>query len=1107
MSDRQVRRDALDPTESFIVQAPAGSGKTTLLTSRYITLLETVEQPEEILAMTFTRKATAEMRGRILDVLDPDSKIDLHQQSANLAVERVRKRSVELGWNLHRQPARLQIMTFDALATALIRSMPWSSRFGSVPGVVRDPDEVYAAAAVDTIESAGAAEDDLRRALRLLHEQLDNNSARLQELIVSMLASRDQWLRILFGTSFSETDRLNMEDAWRALNESHFDELVQAIPAFTRSALDLDGTYRSIPDPLEFWQQVAEALLTKAGQWRKRLTSAQSLGDLNKETLHEMITECSEKSFLNEKLARVGKDLPNPGYGARQWAVLQAASVVLQNAVAQLRLEFRKRGEVDFIEIAQQAVEALGRPESPTDLSLVLDYRFRHILVDEFQDSSINQHQLLKSLTGGWEEGDGRTVFLVGDPMQSIYRFREAEVGIYLEVAKRGLGQIHPKPLYLKQNFRSSKGLVSWFNEVFAKAFPEQSDMASGRVTYSPCISEIDGIADGPVRIWLQDPRTEDGTRLSAKQLGTMEAYKVRDDIRQYFDRNQGLDVKAAVLVRNRSHVRHLIQLLDEDGVRYHAAEIFPLSERPVVQDILSLTRSMLNFASRSSWLAILRAPWCGLTLDDLLVISEDHRTTIWTQLNRPDVVDNLSDDGRQRVERVRGVLGDSLSVRGRLGLRQWVEDTWVLLGGPACVSRSDDENARLFLDFMENYAKGAGVENLDGFQEHMGNLFAVPECTPDEAALHIMTIHGAKGLEYDAVFIPSFSRTSARSSSPLLVWSEVLLDHMGPQLLISPIYDIGSANSDQMYEFLKDWNKEKDLMELTRLAYVGCTRAKTELHLYGAHEAGAELPQDMRQPSTGTLLGSLWPGLVDSNFKSVSWTKAGFGLDVDMPDDSDALAAPVLSRFPANWVLPDAPPSLELPQLEFEAPGDRDAIDFDWAGSVAVWVGNVVHRWLNRIVQSGSENWDAVRLRKERPKWRTALRSMGMTAGREDIDQAVSSIETALTNVFGDSIGRWLLDHKHRDGQAEYRLTGYTDGMFKNVILDRTFIDEKGVRWIVDYKTGSTTGNIEHFLDNEVKRYRDQLKQYERIISGTENRPVRLGLYFPMFPAWREIQ
>ena len=1099
MSDQQAREEALDTTQSFIVQAPAGSGKTTLLTSRFVSLLESVEQPEEILAVTFTRKATAEMRQRILDVLNPNSATELPQQSANLAAERVRKRSEERGWNLHQQPSRLQIMTFDALATALIRCMPWSSRFGSVPGVVEQTDNVYTAAAANIIESGQVAEVELREAMRLLHKHLDNNSESLQRLIVAMLSNRDQWLRILFNTSFSDEDRSEMEDVWRQFNGSELDDLADQFPPEARETLDLNGRDNFTDDALVHWRLVADALLTKSGSWRKLYPSAQgSAVNLDKDKFGRVIAQCSTVPLLDKKLASMGRLAPDPVFDDEQWKVLRAASIVLKYSVAQLKLEFRKRGEVDFIEFAQSAVEALGTPDDPTDLSLVLDYRFRHILVDEFQDSSINQKQLLESLTAGWQDGDGRTLFLVGDPMQSIYRFREAEVGIYLSVVERGLGNIHPKPLHLDENFRSGKNLVNWFNDVFKLAFPRESDVIGSRVAYSPCQSNIASGNHSPVHIWLQDTKNESGDKLEMTTRNLREARKVYDDICDYLQRNDGLDVQLAVLVSSRKHVHQLIPLLDEGDIRYYAADMFPLAERPVVRDILSITRALLNPTDRVSWLAVLRAPWCGLALVDLLVIAGHRHATIWDQLNQPEVIDKLSADGRQRVLRTRQVLAHALSIRGRLGIRQWVEDTWTLLGGPACVSGSDDENARLFLDFLENFAKGAEVDDLEKFEDQMKHLYAVPDCSPDESAVHIMTIHGAKGLEYDAVFIPSVEKQTGYSPSPLIIWSEILLKDIGSRLLISAIPDTGSDTGDSMYQFLKNWNKGKDLMELTRLAYVGCTRAKSELHIYAAIDL-----EKMTKPGETTLLGRLWPGLEDGNSQVVHV----YGAPALSDSEFAVSNTPITSRLPADWRLPPPPPSLMIPDQDFETPGDRDSIDFDWAGSVAVWTGTIVHQWLHRIVESGSENWDAERVREERPKWETALRAMGLSSDSEEFDEAVRRIETALVNVLNDQIGRWLLDGNHEVAEAEYRLTGYVNGNFKNVILDRTFVDENGIRWIVDYKTGTTDGNIDDFLDNEVQRYRNQLMQYKIIMSGCDSRPIRLGLYFPLFAQWREVE
>ena len=136
------------------------------------------------------------------------------------------------------------------------------------------------------------------------------------------------------------------------------------------------------------------------------------------------------------------KSLPPGRYDDDQWNVLEAIIKLAPLAIGELRLVFAQHGKADFIEMAQGALRALEGEDGPTDLLLVLDYRIRHILVDEFQDTSFTQFELLKLLTSGWEPGDGRTLFVVGDPMQSIYRFREAEVGLFLRAWHEGIGSV-----------------------------------------------------------------------------------------------------------------------------------------------------------------------------------------------------------------------------------------------------------------------------------------------------------------------------------------------------------------------------------------------------------------------------------------------------------------------------------------------------------------------------------------------------------------------------------------------------------------------------------------------------------------------------------------
>ena len=158
---------------------------------------------------------------------------------------------------------------------------------------------------------------------------------------------------------------------------------------------------------------------------------------------------------------------------------------LLPRAAAELMLVFAERGQADFTEIAQGAVRALGEPDAPTDLLLSLDVRIKHILVDEFQDTSISQWELLERLTAGWQRGDGRTVFAVGDPMQSIYRFREAEVGLFLRARHQGLGNVALEALQLTTNFRSQAGIVDWVNATFPRVLPPLEDETLGAVPYA----------------------------------------------------------------------------------------------------------------------------------------------------------------------------------------------------------------------------------------------------------------------------------------------------------------------------------------------------------------------------------------------------------------------------------------------------------------------------------------------------------------------------------------------------------------------------------------------------------------------------------------------
>ena len=525
--DYQVREAALDASRSFVVQAPAGSGKTGLLIQRYLRLLATVEHPEEIIAITFTRKAAAEMRDRVLDALAMaagsvarecgDAPAEDSHTDTTLALARaVVERDVHKGWSLNAQPARMRILTIDALCRDIATQMPWLSRLGGDAQISDDVSPLYRQAARDVV--AMLHEDvPWSEQVATLVSHLDGDLGRFERMLVEMLSRRDQWLRYLLpGRVDPRRRRAELEaelaravaDELAALRAAVPPQLageLAAVCGYAGDTLLANGSaspasacagLEELPGAgateRRRWQGIAAVLLTKDGKWRKTLTRRDGFPADKQPRLQEMrarglalLAKLASAFGLRERLHAAVR-LPEPAYTDGQWRVLDALLEILPVATACLRVVFAERGQVDYSEITNAARQALGDEQAPTDLALALDYRIRHLLVDEFQDTSHSHFSLLSQLTAGWMPGDGRTLFLVGDPMQSIYRFREADVGLFLDVAEHGLAELDVESLRLRANFRSQPDIVAWVNGVFPQVMPPDNDAVAGAVSYTP---------------------------------------------------------------------------------------------------------------------------------------------------------------------------------------------------------------------------------------------------------------------------------------------------------------------------------------------------------------------------------------------------------------------------------------------------------------------------------------------------------------------------------------------------------------------------------------------------------------------------------------------
>ncbi len=1126
--DSGARQQALAAHASVLVQAPAGSGKTTLLTQRYLRLLAAVDGPEAILALTFTRRAAQEMRDRVIGALEtaslPECPAGFNRQTWDLAV--AAKRHLQgLDIDVEGQPSRLRIETIDSFNAWLAAQLPVTAGAGGRLRLLENAGPLYEEAARRALSQDG--EGPFAAAVDRTLAVGDQRFSQLVRLIVEMLHTRDRWLPLLVGhlragsaldeprlarvrRHFDADLRLLVTRALKSAAESIGEEILTALPPLLRaaarrladrrpewSAWEAAGAgLRPDPGDLERWRGLASLFLTKSNELRKQITRSEGFPP-----------ECAEKGPLTELLAQFERqpgvvaalrglrDLPDAQYSDADWARVRDVAQVLVLAAAELDALFRERGAVDFPAVSMAALRALGAADSPTDLGLRLDYRLKHLLLDEFQDTSSAQLELVRLLTAGWQPGDGRSVFCVGDPMQSIYGFRQAEVRAFLELSEQGIGGVAFEVLRLSTNFRSDRAVVEWVNRCFERILPRLDDRERGAIAFRPSESAL--------------PASDAcGAGVSVRGFAQRidEARAVAEWIEERRARHP--QWRIAVLVRARVHAREIAHALRARGVAFRAVQIEPLQDRPAVRDLVMLICALLHAGDRPAWLALLRAPWAGLTLADLLVIARAE-PIVWDALRAPAVLERLSEDGRARCRRLHDVLDAAFRVRTHTSLARWVERAWLALGGAGCAAdaRELEHVRRVFERLRELEARG--LPDAAELAAAFADLYADGGASD---AVELMTIHRAKGLEFDCVIVPALDRHSRVPQGQLLLMHPFA--RTGRDGMVMAARPAIGAGQNRLFEFLRRQSRDAAALEAERLLYVACTRAKHQLHLtatIGLREDPDALPGDEVDESpdvsgrrdapararAGSLLAVLWPVLQAPFCAHLE------GRDAPSPDAQPAAVLDGLRglrRVPRDW----APPAVPVTPLGI-APGAAapraETPVFDWAGETARRVGSLVHAEL-QVMDLRHSDERAIRAREAHFKRWLALNGVPP----ERVGDASARVVAALIAVHSDPRGRWILKDGYRDDFREHAVSGRWRGEVVRAVFDRSFIDEAGVRWVIDYKSSRHGGGgLEEFLDREVERYRPQLERYALLARRLGPEPVRVGLYFPLMRAWRE--
>ncbi len=1222
--DNAQRESALDATRSVLVRAPAGSGKTDLLTRRFLLLLGEVVDPGEIVAITFTKAAAAEMRHRILAELEKAASTHAAEGaredaaeafSMNALARRALARSRALGWNLVDLPAQLRINTIDSFCREIASAEPILSGLGGILEIGEQPGELLRRAARRTIEQIGRGDAALSEAIETLLLWRDNSWKDLEDQIVAMLAVRDRWMQPSF---------LDRDPNWDLLREQLERPFARAI-RFHLAGLDLlfehspgareeaqalarfacqqsaGALHRELAELAEFpaapsanssdlaaaqhAYECAAGLLLTGNQFRRSVDKrhgfpANARGE--KSRLFALIARLeAEPAFLPALVAV--RDLPPARYSDEDWEIVRACFVLLRRAAAELRVVFAETGKADFVEMAQMAQRALrGEDNLPGDAAQLFCDRVRHLLVDEFQDTSRRQHQLLAHLFAAWSGREGRTCFVVGDPMQSIYGFRDADAELFPRVEQRGIEISGEMPLGLNAvqlftNFRTATPLVHRLNHVFGAIFAE--DDGCGMV-FAPAAPARGATAHAERSHGDQGPRlVEDASSCFGLHLAFMPARfghahsrnanekesqkNQRDEalqqqleeivalVRGYWPRVEearasGGKFRIAILGRARTALAPVAQALREAAIAFRAVELEPLRDRPEILDALSLARALCNPQDRVAWLGVLRAPWCGLSLADLhLLTSADDENLKMRAI--PDLLAErarlLSEEGRAAVARVADAVGFAVRLQATqptaaLGTR--VEQIWLRLGGAQCVDAAAGANLDLLWRALDGLPQGEADLLGPALNAALDSLKALPDPKASaDCGVQLMTMHGAKGLEFEVVIVPELQAGPGQNRQEMLSWLERGLPA-----------ESSSAGEEEITEFLvapfsakgadrgsaKSWvdrvRRERERQEMRRIFYVAATRAREELHLFARLEvkAAADGSPALVEPRE-SLLKTAWPALRDEvECRFDAWCATAHPSEPSIIESLAASAETVLTMnasAPANLVQPvrlrRLPSGFQMPRIEgvssFGDPpmGAGNLYQRHEGGVLARAFGRAVHAFFQSLAQiRARESKEAALalLPQIEPCIAADLRAAGMDV-REARRIAAEALAVTL-NAAADPVAQWILS-PHEKAASEARWSGVIDGRLRTVQVDRVFrsgpepeSSGEDTWWIIDYKTAHEDGlDPAAALSGFRRIFAPQIEAYARILRNLygESAPVRGGLYYPrmkLFDGWK---
>ena len=1092
LPDARARVQALDPSHSFIVQAPAGSGKTSLLVERFVTLLSEVSQVEEVVAITHTRKAANEMRQRITQRLQAPS-ADLDQALSDAIMR-------NHGSCVQSIVARLQVTTIDSLCQRLAHGSTYHQlNFGEAQ-IADNPKGVYRKAVSRVLTQLWTPQPNAHLVRLWNHYGCDAD--KLEKALVAMLAKREQWLDVLVEQKKGGSSLAQCQEHWHrlwlaqsaVLKEAEHIRFAQSCKVLhakvkhwmrycedkasisiktNQAFLDLDG---ATDYDTNWWRALYRWLSTQDGTIIKQesrlgfpsntAVKGQDKKDLvrDKEDAKEILKALQENTRLYQTLV----DLVDEKLPPEQGQLLESLTEVAISAVAQLHLVFAQQQTLDFIQVAHGALDALTHYPETTP-------RISHLLVDEFQDTSPTQWNLFEKLTELWQEGN--SIFVVGDPMQSIYAFRQAEVELFGRAQQQGIGSVPLTPLRLESNFRSHRGLVTWCNTMGASLLGNstQSTFAT-TVDFAPAFSasSLAANAEPQLHVSAIDRRMVDLIH-QIKQLAA--------------------GTSVGILVQKRALGDAIMTALDQAGIGYKALDMCNMSQQQHIVDLCNLIRLCFEPEHWRHWLGVLRAPQIGMPLALCSALFQSNSNP--QQACRDWLVEQPTPDTQDMHQRLQWLLErlvPQLQQRGLRPLAQLVENLWHSLGFAALLSTQAHSECLTLLGYIQQQVGGNWwidwAEVDEWLAEKTSSLEREHTADSPAVTINLMTCHKAKGLEFDVVFLPyadnSF-KTHNDTFDPF-IYDQLLIDNT-PSLLMAAGPDSRHRVKHPNYQFLKKHQTQKLAAERRRLLYVALTRAKKQLVVMG--------------DTSVAKANSFWQWLDEvgaaTSPENAHATPTPAGANAQ-PDEYPRIVLTQLRNFSALTQQLTEP----LPSLGFGT--TRKKLQWEPNRLLGICLHSIMQELHALHIDSQDKLMQIVAERQHH--WCARLQKMGMPAGL--FSQECQRLKDTLQALAQDARCLWLLA-PHAEKQCEWSLIAFDRHAQKTRkrVVDLTFCNEQ-VRWIIDYKAVNPLPHESPtaLCQRVQTQYQDTMTDYAAIVSGIANlptMPIRLGLYLLLQQQWVE--